>query len=151
MFCYDIPFTHHSVKCISWLPQDIVSFLVSDCLPQNSHVLSAELFCSCFSCLHLITLGSDERASIFVFEMRGFKRHLSGTAFPKKAAVWLEHCACELHSWPLNTTLASATLVISTLLMLPGFSWLFFWWLDTHDKTQRSSSLDRPLSLPILS
>lgn len=103
---------------------------------------------SCFSCLHLITVGSDERASIFVFEMRGFKRHLSGTAFPKKAAAWLEHCACKLHSCPLNTTLTSATLVISTLLMLPSFSWLFSWCLDTHDKTHRSSSLDHPLVCP---
>lgn len=117
-------------------------------LSQNSHVLSAELFYSCFSCLHLITVGSDERASIFVFEMRGFKRHLSGTAFPKKAAIWLEHCVCKLHSWPLNTTLTSATLVISTLLTLPSFSWLFSWCLDTHDKAHRSSSLDHPLVCP---
>lgn len=109
----------------------IVYFMVavvffSNKIAKNSRVLSPGLLYSCFGCLHLITLGSDEGASIFVFEMRGFKRHLSGTAFPKKQrSDWSVVCA-GLHSWPLNITLVSATLVISTPLMLASFSRLLY-------------------------
>lgn len=109
-------------------------------------MFSPELVYSCFGCLHLITLGSDERASIFVFEMRGFKRHLSGTAFPKKPAVWLasflafKYHTSECHACYFHASDASELFKVA--LLVPWYTW---------KNIQISSSLDHRLWLLILS